>query len=232
MAFPSRYPADKAQILAILNSADKEMTAKQIAQKVAMCLTRVWDMLRWMTEEQAIHMPRQHGPTRFYRPGPGDTTPAAPLDPVSRILAALKEHGPMRSSEIAEKTGLSRTYVAQLLKHNMRGHPPGQRKLVYIRRYIKEGNVRIHVYDVGNRPDARRPMPQSNKEKLRKQRIKLRADPIKHELYKAKERRRHFKAKADPVMGNMMNMIFGRAPLTPEQIAACEAVAEKESAPA
>lgn len=210
MAKPSRYAEDKEKILAILNSTDEALTAKRIAQQVEFGMHRVWDMVQWMVEDQSIHMPKKHGSTCYYRPGPGENLTA--LEPISRILFVLKELGPLRAFEIAEHTELSRTYVAQLLRHNLRGLVPKQKKQVYIKQFIKEGNIRVHLYAAGNMPDAVRPKPLSTKEKLRRARVKLRADPIAHDLYKAKERRRHFKPKPDPVTADLMNCLFGRAP--------------------
>lgn len=224
----SRYAEDKAAILAILNSTDEPMTAKRIAQQVEFGMHRVWDMVAWMVEDGSIHMPKKHGSLCYYLAGPGKGV--STMDPISRILFVLNEMGPMRATEIAEHTELSRTYVAQLLRHNLRGLVPKQKKQVYIKQFIKEGNIRVHLYAAGNMPDAVRPKPLSTKERLRRQRVKLRADPIKHDLYKAKERRRHFKPKPDPVTADMVAMIFGRAPLSPELIAQCEAEAESAQA--
>jgi len=227
----SLYEKHKAIILDVLNSTDKELSTKQIGQRVAMNMTRVWKMVHWMRDENVIHLRRQIGGMLYYRPGPG--THAQRPETTQLILSALTEHGPMTADAIAEKIGMARSHVAAWIKKRMRGLQPGQGKLVFVKKHIKTGptkTARALLFDVGNMPDAKPPMPQTLKVSNARKRARLKADSVKYAFHRAKARRHSIKPKADPVIASVTDMIFGRAPLTPETIAACEAQAEQDIA--
>lgn len=73
------------------------------------------------------------------------------------IVAALREHGPMTATELAETLAMTRSAIANAVQ-KARAH--GNRTYLYItawRRPIGHGGAVAPVYDVGPGEDVRRP---------------------------------------------------------------------------
>lgn len=205
MSYPSRVPQHRAQILAILNGTQEALTLKEIARTMDVAIPRMWDLARLMVAEQSMHVARTHSSTRYYRPGP--STGAASIGPTveARILAALAEK-PMTAGQLGAHLGISKSHLCHVINSKLRA--PGQPKQVYIRKYVKQANVRPMLYDVGNRPDAKRPAPITQAEKSRRARVRMRADEDKREAMLKKDRFRKIQPKADPFMAQFAGL-FG-----------------------
>lgn len=75
------------------------------------------------------------------------------------ILDVIREHGPMTSTQLAEELGVSRPYARACVAYCKK------QKKIFVLRYEREvvdGHLYPRaVYDLGNKPDARRlpPLP-------------------------------------------------------------------------
>lgn len=207
MSYKAVMDAQKAQILAILAGAQEDLAAKQILRHMPpdVCVERMQNLLAWMTADKAVHIARTYGKTRFYRIGAESGLPAP--TPAERILFALSELGPQTGQQLHEATGLSRTYICDIINRELR--PEGGPKQVYIRKFIKKGNARTLLYAIGSQPDAVRPKPLSQAENERRRQIRLRADADKMEQFRMKARLRKVKPKADPFLSQFAGL-FGQ----------------------
>jgi hypothetical protein len=208
MSYQAVMAAQKAQVLSILAAAQDELTGKHLLRYMPgdVSISRMQYLLRLLVADKAIHIARIHSSMRFYRIGASTGTDAP--TPAERILFALSELGPQTAQQLQESTGLSRAYVCEVINRDLR--PVGGPKKVYIRQYLKAGNIRIILYAIGSQPDAQRPKPLSDAEKQRRRKIKIRADADRSEMERIKDRLRKIRPKADPVMSQFAGLFGSR----------------------
>ena len=96
---------------------------------------------------------------------------------VSQIIQAIQDYGPMTRTEMCDHLGLTRESVSAVVTRMTRTGPETPKRL-YIKSYVydQEGQRRYPraVYDLGDKPDARRPKADTfNNRKRYREKIKM-----------------------------------------------------------
>ena len=96
----------------------------------------------------------------------------------TKIIVALSKFGPMTAIEIAFKTGLPSNSINAVLSR-MSTDTPRIPKRLYICDWQREipgqRNILRAVYEIGDKPDAKRPKPLTSLESTRNYRARKRA---------------------------------------------------------
>jgi hypothetical protein len=173
--------AHQANILAVLAATDAPLCRKQFAQQIDLCGHRLLKMLRLLLADKKIHIVHVLRGNRYYRPG---AAPAAVPSTQERILAALAA-GPTSMPQLVDQLGITYGYL------NMRLNELHAAKQIYVAKQIKQANLVVRLWAIGDKPDAPRPKRLTTNQKYKRKLAKLKTDP---EWVEARERRQKVKA--------------------------------------
>lgn len=109
---------------------------------------------------------------------------------IDRILGSLKD-GPLTRDQISNKIHRSKTGTANYLRYLRGSKDNDWPRRVYIAKWLPSGGHYLPAYALGDKKDKPEPPRLSEKERNAKKMEKLRADPVKHEAFKARRRELH-----------------------------------------
>lgn len=109
---------------------------------------------------------------------------------ISRILESLTD-GPLTRDQISAKIYRSKTGTANYLRYLRGSRENGWPRRIYIKDWLPSGGHYLPSYALGDKRDKPEPPRMTEKQRSALKMQKLRADPVKHEAFKARRRELH-----------------------------------------
>lgn len=109
---------------------------------------------------------------------------------IDRILGSLKD-GPLTRDQISTTIHRSKTSTANYLRYLRGSKENGWPRRIYIKDWLPSGGHYLPSYALGDKKDKPEPPRMTERERNQLKMKKLRADPVKHEAFKARRRELH-----------------------------------------